>query len=132
MTALTPRQAFDAFQRNVLAGSVGLSEEMCTPDLVVEQPFAPHDAARRITGYAAFRAFAEAAQAAIPIRVTECTDVVMHEGADAELGIFEYSLTATVGEHSASAPFIVVCRMRGGRICRWREYQNAAAMAQVG
>jgi limonene-1,2-epoxide hydrolase len=46
--------------------------------------------------------------------------------------VVEYELVGTVATTSmlVSAPVIAVFRVQDGRIARWREYHNIAAMVQ--
>jgi ketosteroid isomerase-like protein len=136
--SVTPREAFAQFQRRVL--SIGRPEEssseawfaegLFADDLVVELPFARPGTPRRIEGREAFAAFAEPRRAALPVRFDGFRDVAVHDTADPEVIVVEYELagTHTGTGHSAAARFVVVLRVRDGKIARWREYQDTRAV----
>jgi ketosteroid isomerase-like protein len=102
-------------------------------DAVVEAPFARPGMPRRIEGRAAFQAFAEPRRAAFPVRFTGFHDVVVHETADPEVIVAEYELAGTVTTtgRSAAAAFVLVLRVREGKIVHMREYQNVLAIADA-
>src|SRR5690242_13264078 len=90
-----PREAFEAFQRAVLSGELGLRGDSCAEDVVVEFPFARPGMPRRIEGRDQFLAFASERRDALPIRFEEFRNVVVHETADPEMIIAEYEMVAT-------------------------------------
>lgn len=129
-----PREAFERFRDKLLAG-IGLDASLLADDCVVEAPFAPPGAPRRIEGRDAFAAWAAPRQEALAgrIRFTTVRDVVIHETSDPEVAVVEYEVEGVreVDGLRAAAPFAVVVRVRDGRIVLWREYQDPAAMALV-
>lgn len=133
MAGMTPQDLFARFQRNALAGTAGLDEEMLAEDVVIEMPFAPGGRERRVEGRAAIAERLRAERAALPIVFEEFRDVVVHETADPEVIVAEYEMVATVPATGkrGSANFVVVLRARDGRIVHWREYQDRAAMAEA-
>jgi ketosteroid isomerase-like protein len=106
-------------------------DSLLAEDVVVEWPFAAPGRPRRIEGRGAFLAMAGAGRAALPFRFDEFTLDAQHETADPDVVVLEYRLGGTVtttGERR-SAAFISVIEVRGGRIVRWREYQDTMAIA---
>lgn len=128
-----PREAFERFRDHLLAGTSPGLETFLADDGVVESPFAPHGAPRRIEGREAFAARAVPQREALRqrIRFTAVRDVVVHETADPQVAVIEYEVEAVREADGlrAAAPFAVVVRVRDGRVALWREYQNPAAMA---
>lgn len=131
--ALSPLQVFERFRENVLDGAVGLTEDLCADDVIVDLPFAPPGGARRIVGRKEFAAFAAAGRSALPVRFDEFRNITVHHTADPEVIVAEYEVTGrvTTTDRSASAAFILVLRVRGGRVVHWREYQDVTGIAQA-
>ncbi|GLZ14056.1 hypothetical protein Acsp04_42910 [Actinomadura sp. NBRC 104425] len=132
MSTPTPRDLFARFQRNVLAGEAGLDEGMLAENVVVEQPFAPAGH-RRTEGRDAVLAMTRAGREALPLEVEEIRDVVIHETAAPEVIIVEYQMVAALAGAGtrAQAAFVLVLQARDGRIVRWREYQDRAAITEA-
>jgi uncharacterized protein len=133
-TALAgPREAFERFRDHLLAGTSAGLERLLADDGVVESPFAPPGAPRRIEGREAFAARAVPQREALlkRVRFTAVRDVVVHETADPRVAVVEYEVEAVREADGlrAAAPFAVVVEVRDGRVALWREYQNPAAMA---
>lgn len=133
-TLTGPREAFERFRNKLLAGDpAGLDASMLADDCVIEAPFAPPGAPRRIEGRDAFVAWAAPRQTALAgrIRFTAVRDVVVHETTDPETAVVEYEVEGVRAADGmrAAAPFAVVVRVRDGRVALWREYQDPAAMA---
>lgn len=131
-----PREAFERFRDRLLAGnSTGLDTSLLADDCVIETPFAPPGAPRRIEGRDAFAAWATRRREALRghIRFTAVRDVVVHETADPEVAVVEYTVEAIREADGlrAAAPFVVVVGARDGHVVLWREYQDPAAMALV-
>lgn len=128
-----PREAFERFRDMLLAGGSAGLESLLADDCVVEAPFAPPGAPRRIEGRDAFAASAASRRQALAgrIRFTAVRDVVVHETTDPEVAVVEYKVEGVrvADGLRAAAPFAVVVRVREGRIVLWREYQDPAAMA---
>lgn len=128
---MSPRELFERFQGNVLAGRPGLDEGMYGDDIVVETPFAP-DGRRRFEGRDAVAAMLEAGREP-PVEFEGFENAVVHETADPEVIVAEYELVARVpatGRRAAGA-FVLVLRARDGRVVHWREYQDVGAMARA-
>jgi hypothetical protein len=106
-----------------------IEDDMWAEDVVVETPFALPGRPRRVEGRATIQAMAAAGRAAMPIRFEECTNVAIHETKDPEVIVVEYELAGIVAGRRASAPFIGVLQVRDGKVVRWREYQDAIAIA---
>ncbi|WP_242893388.1 nuclear transport factor 2 family protein [Actinomadura litoris] len=132
MSQQGPRELFDRFRRNALAGEPALDEAMCAEDIVVESPFAP-SGRRRVEGRAGVVAMAREGRAALPVAFEEFRNVVVHETADPEVIVAEYEMVASVPGtgRRAAASFVVVLRARDGRVVHWREYQDRAAIMEA-
>jgi ketosteroid isomerase-like protein len=67
------------------------------------------------------------------VRFEACRELAIHQTADPEVIVVEYELAGTVTTtgRRAAAPFIGVLQVRDGRIIRWREYQDAIAIAHA-
>lgn len=133
MTTLTPRAAFERFQQSVLSGDMGYSDDMHADDAIVEFPFAHAGMPRRFESLAAFRAFAEQSRTSFPVRFEEFRNVVVHDTTDPEVIVAEYELSGVVTTtgRRASAPFVLMLRVRDGKLVHVREYQNPLAMAEA-
>ncbi|MEV0401695.1 nuclear transport factor 2 family protein [Actinoallomurus sp. NPDC050550] len=131
-TSTGPLQVFERFRDRVLAGEWGAWTDH-SDDITIELPCAPPGSPRRFHGGAEFAAHTEASRAAMPVRFEEFRDVVVHETTDPEVIVVEYTMAGTVTTtgRSASAPFVLVLRVRDGRVLLWREYQNVLAIAEA-
>ncbi|GAA0370936.1 hypothetical protein GCM10009530_21350 [Microbispora corallina] len=128
----TARETFERWQRSVLDHAPGdMAYDHLHDDVVVEWPFSPPGRPRRIEGRAAFEAFARPARAALPVRFEEFRDVVVHQTADPEVIVAEYTLAGTVlpAGRRAAAAFVTVLRVRDGKVIHIREYQDVVTMA---
>lgn len=132
-TTGSPREVFEHLQQAWLGQASDLTDGLWAEDVIVELPFAPPGTQQRWQGREEFSAFAAATRAALPVRLEEVRNVVIHETTDPEVLVVEYELAGTVTTtgHHASAPFIGVLRARNGQIVHWREYQNTLAMAET-
>ncbi|WP_062431164.1 nuclear transport factor 2 family protein [Herbidospora daliensis] len=128
-----PLDAFERFRDHLLTGASAGLEHFLADDGVVETPFAPPGAPRRIEGRAAFAASMVPQREAVRALVTftDVRDVVVHETADPRVAVVEYEVEGVrvADGLRAAAPFAVVVRVDDGRITLWREYQDPAAMA---
>ena len=128
-----PREAFERFRDMVLAGGAEGLESLLADDGVVEVPFAPPGAPRRIEGREAFAASAVPRRQALAehVRFTAVRDVVVHQTDDPEVAVVEYAVEGVrvADGLRAAAPFAVVVQVRNGEVVLWREYQDPAAMA---
>jgi hypothetical protein len=129
---------FERFRGDVLSndpdrGWWAAPEAVIEPDVVIELPFNPPGRPRRFEGRPAFLAYAGKGRVDLPVRFDEFRDVVIHETADPEVIVAEYQLAGTVratGE-SHAANFVLVLRVRDGRVTHVREYQDVPAMARA-
>jgi ketosteroid isomerase-like protein len=133
MPSTDPRQVFEGFRDRVLRGEWGVPEALRTGDVTIEQPCAPPGSPRRFDDAAEFHAHTEASRAALPVRFEGFRDVTVHETTDPEVIVAEYTMAGTVTTtgRSASAPFVLVLRVRDGRVLLWREYQPVLAIAEA-
>jgi uncharacterized protein len=130
----SPREVFARFQQRILDGDLGEPgglDALCADDMVVELPFARPGSPRRFDGRAAFAAYADPRRSALPVRFSEFRNVVVHDTTDPEVIVAEYELagTVTTTNRSAAAPFVLVLRVRDGKIVHLREYQDVLAIA---
>ncbi|MEV8631648.1 nuclear transport factor 2 family protein [Streptosporangium sp. NPDC051023] len=130
-----PRELFERMRRHWL-GVADVTEaegDLLTEDVVLEMPFAAPGGPRRIEGREEVLAFTTPRRAALPARLDEIRELVVHETADPEVIVVEYEITgtSTATGHRAALPFIGVLRARGGRVAHWREYQNVAGIAEA-
>jgi uncharacterized protein len=126
-----PRQVFESMCRQWLEhGGLG-DAGLLADDAVIEAPFAPPGRPARYASREEFLTATEAERANFPVRFEEVRDVVVHDTADPEVIVVEYTMVGvhTTTGHRASAPFIGVLRVRDGRVAGWREYQNHPAIA---
>ncbi|WP_106396487.1 nuclear transport factor 2 family protein [Actinocorallia populi] len=125
----TPRDVFEHMRRQWLGPVPGPHADLLADDVVIETPFAPPGRPSRIQGREAFLAYAGPQRAALPVRFEAVDVLAVHDTADPEVIVVEYTITGALGEHRATAPFIGVLRARDGLITHWREYQNPLALA---
>jgi len=126
-----PVEVFDRFRDNVLAGSAGLTADLCAEDVVVEMPFAATGVPRRIVGRDRVVAFAAAGRAALPVRFDTFRTTALHRTADPEVIVVEYEVTGTTAGRPATAAFVLALTVRNGRVVHWREYQDTAAIGRA-
>ncbi|MFD0687441.1 nuclear transport factor 2 family protein [Actinomadura fibrosa] len=131
--ALSPTQVFERFRANVLAGKPGLTSELCADDVVVELPFARAGMPHRIAGREQVAAFTAAGREALPVTFDEFRTIALHQTTDPEVIVAQYEVTgtATATGHRATAPFVLVLRVRDGLVVHWCEYQDSTAIAQA-
>ncbi|GGQ10150.1 nuclear transport factor 2 family protein [Streptosporangium pseudovulgare] len=125
-----PVEVFEAAQKRWLEGGAGFGE-LLAEDAVVETPFAPPGRPRRVEGRREFTDLAERGRAALPVRFEEVRDVMIHRTDDPGTIVVEYELAGTVTTTGlrGAASFVAVLTVRDGKVVRWREYQNTAAIA---
>jgi ketosteroid isomerase-like protein len=127
------RDAFRRFQESVLRnehGNVALRSADCADDVLIEVPFNP-PGQRRYVGIDAFEAAFGETRAALPIRFDEFRDVVIHQSTDPDVIVAEYDLVGThtgTGRQS-TASFVMMLRVRDGKLVHSREYQDRNAIA---
>ena len=131
--AIRPREVFARMQQQWLGNAVNAMDSLLADDAVIETPFAPPGRPRRFAGREEFLAFAEAGRASLPVQFEKCRELAVHETTDPEVIVVEYELAGTVTTTGcrAAAPFIGVLQVRNGQIIRWREYQDAVAIAHA-
>ncbi|TQF03151.1 nuclear transport factor 2 family protein [Kitasatospora acidiphila] len=124
-----PLEIFEQFRTGLLAGAFAPAEELWAEDAVVEFPYAPEGRPQQFTGRAEFLAFAATAQAERPVCFEDFQVLALRDAADPGVLIAEYRLTgpATAGGRRGTAVFVLLLRVRDGRIVHWREYQDLIA-----
>lgn len=126
---ISAHEVFDNFRDHLLTGS---PEEMWSPDVVIEQPFAA-EGPSRIEGRDNFLAATKTRRETLPLRLEEMRNVIVHDTTEPNRIIVEYELVGTLlttGERR-SALFIAVMEVRDGLMTLWREYQNTLAIARA-
>lgn len=123
---MTPRELFDRMSQEWLGDPGPLTGEWLAEDVVVEMPFAGF----RIQGRTEFLNFTNPQRAALPVRFDEVRTLAVHDTSEQSTIVVEYELTGTATHtgRQATAPFIAVLTAHHGRITRWREYQDHAAI----
>jgi ketosteroid isomerase-like protein len=123
-----PREVFErAMRPEYLTGEV--TGDHLADDVVIEWPFAQ----RRIEGKAAFLAMAGPVRKALPFRIDRCEVRALHETADPEVIVVEYTLGGSMlatGDRGET-DLVCVLRVRDGKVVLWREYQDTAAIARA-
>ncbi|MGD0554850.1 MAG: nuclear transport factor 2 family protein [Streptosporangiaceae bacterium] len=134
METLSPRDVFEVIQRFTLDGSGGLADYYAD-DAVHEWPFPVPGAPRRLSGQAEIKAWIAQMQdaGARRIRFDHFDNVVLHDTADPEVVIAEYDLhgAVTATGRPFAFSYILVLRVRDGKIVHLRDYLNPLAMTQM-
>ena len=101
------------------------------PDAVIEWPYRPDGVPGELRGKEEIAAFM--AGPATLVTLHEYTDVVIHETADPEVVIVEYTAHGTVT--ATGAPFtqrpIQVIRVRDGQVVLFRDYINPLPLLEI-
>ena len=126
---MTAREVYESMRRAWIEDPAAV-DDLWAEDVVVETPFAAPGRPKRFEGRDAFLAFARPGREALPVRIEDCRDVVIHDTADPDVIVVEYVLVgrSTTTGQEGSAAFIGVLRARDGKIAHWREYQDTMAM----
>jgi ketosteroid isomerase-like protein len=126
---MTPREVFARMSGEWVNGG----PDVWADDVVMELPFARPGHPKRTEGAAEFRKIAEAGRAALPVTFDRCEVIHTHDTTDPNTIVVEYDLHAThdVTGQQHSERFIGVLTARDGKVTRWREYQNTAAIDAV-
>ncbi|GAA1014754.1 hypothetical protein Aple_046610 [Acrocarpospora pleiomorpha] len=121
---MNARETFAAWQEAVLTN--GSIDHLFADDAIVELPFNP---GRPRLNRAEFLTLASA-RATLPVQFDEFRDLVIHDTSDPEVIIAEYSIagTHTTTGHQATAPFVMILRVRNGQVLQLREYQDVPTM----
>jgi len=131
MSASTPRQVFERLLRYTLEGAFDDRVGLYSEDCVLEMPFAPPGVARRYEGEEV-RALFNAGRT-LPMKYDAVSSVRIHETADPEVIISEFEISGRVTTTGApfSRAYIMVIRVRDGRIVASRDYANPLARAEL-
>jgi uncharacterized protein len=127
MTA-SPRAVFERLIQGISDGHWAELADLYAEDAVVAQPFAipPRPPLR---GREAIRAhFTGATAAGIRLRAR---DIVVHETADPEVVVAEFTYDVDAGRGTTSAANIQVLRVRDGLIRETRDYHDHLALAHA-
>jgi ketosteroid isomerase-like protein len=129
----TPRELFQQMQQQWFGQPSALTGDLLADDVVVEAPFAPPGRPKRFEGRQQFLDFANPQRAKFAVRIDACRTTAIHDTTDPNTIVVEYELTGTSTKtnRQATAAFIGVLMVRGGKVALWREYQNTMAMQQA-
>jgi ketosteroid isomerase-like protein len=107
--------------------------DLYASDAIHEFPFTAPGRLRRYEGREEVRAGYRAAWGASPIRLDEITNVVVHETTDPEVIVAEQEAVGTVTTTGRpfTLAFLLVMRVRDGRIAHVRDYADALGVAQA-
>jgi uncharacterized protein len=121
---VTPREAAERLNNLVISGQFDGLDELCTPDVVFEQPFAP----LRLEGREQIREFTERARSrALP--KMEFRNVVVRETSDPDVVVVEWD--THFPDRDATTPNIRVLGVRDGLIAWCRDYHDHQALQRV-
>lgn len=128
----TPREVFAKMQRLTLHQDSDLAD-LYAEDGVHEWPFPLPGAPRRLEGRDQIHAFFSRVVGESPIVFDSFHDVLIHDTGDPEVIVAEYDLTGKV--IATGRPFrfsyILVLKVREGRIVELRDYLNPQAMVEA-
>ena len=124
-TIRTPRQVFDELVRTSVAGDWDGLLDLYAEDAVIEMPFAPPGVPVTSDG-AALRSRIKGMAGARPWNFDAADVLVVHETADPEVIVAEFSFRGTVT--ATGAPLVLsyamVITVRDGKIVHSRDYGN--------
>jgi uncharacterized protein len=121
---VTPREASERLSTLVISGQFDAMTDLCTPDVIFEQPFAP----LRLEGREQIRQFTKRAGSR-PLPKMEFRNVVMRETTDTDVIVVEWD--TYFPDHGVTAPNIRVLGVRDGLIAWCRDYHDHAALQRV-
>jgi PPOX class probable F420-dependent enzyme len=133
-STLSPRDVFGLIQRSALTGDGNLGDYYAD-DAVHEWPFPFPGASRRLSGRAEIQAWRARMRAggSARFRFERFDNVVVHDTADPEVIVAEYDIHGTVT--AIGRPFVfsyvLVLRVRDGKIVHLRDYLNPLAMTRA-
>ena len=129
----TPRDLFERMRREWWGQPAALTGDLLADDVVMEAPFAPPGHPSRIEGRQRFLDYANPQRAVFPVRFDGCRTTAIHDTTDPDTIVVEYELTgtSTTTNRQATAAFIGVLTARDGKVVRWREYQDTAAITRA-
>lgn len=129
---LSPRQVFERIQHIYLHHDASVAD-LYAPGGVHEWPFALPGFPRQLSGYEQIREFFSRDTGAGLFDVREFRNVVVHETTDPEVIIVEYDLHGQVTStgRDFDFPFVLVLRVRDGRIVLSRDYLDPRAMTEA-
>lgn len=126
------RRMQDALLQGSGEGATLLPADLLADDIVVEIPFAPAGSTR-FDGRAAWLAYYRTHGAGLLVRFDAIRDLFVHHTDDPDTIVVEYEVSGTVAATGvrSSVTCIAVLQVRDGRIVRWREYQDLAAITRA-
>jgi uncharacterized protein len=121
---VTPREASERLNDLVISRQFDGMTELCTPDVIFEQPFA----SLRLQGREQVREFTERARSrALP--KMEFRNVVVRETSDPGVIVVEWD--THFPDHDVTTPNIRVLGVRDGLIAWCRDYHDHQALQHV-
>jgi hypothetical protein len=124
-TVRTPREVFDELLRTTIDGDWDGLLDLYAADLVIEMPFAPPGVPVTSDG-AAFRARIKGMAGARPWNFDVADVLRVHDTADPEVIVAEFTLRGTVTATGAplALSYAMVITVRDGKIVHSRDYGN--------
>lgn len=128
----TPRQVFDELLRTTIAGDWDGVLALYAEDTVIEMPFAP-PTLPRVSDGETFRQRINRRAGLRPWNFTSAEDVFVHETADPEVIVAEYTLHGTIAATGGpiALTYAMVITVRDGKIVHSRDYANPAVTAHA-
>jgi ketosteroid isomerase-like protein len=121
---VTPREASERLSNLVMSGQFDGMTDLCTADVIFEQPFAP----LRLEGREQIREFTERASSRTLPKM-EFRNVVVRETSDPDVIVVEWD--THFPDHDATIPNIRVLGVRNGLIAWCRDYHDHQALQRV-
>jgi len=133
-TTLSPRAVLDVIKDSALDGSGNLGDYYAD-DAVHEWPFPFPGAPQRMSGRAEIQAWSARMRdgGARRFRFERFDNVVVHDTTDPEVIVAEYDIHGTVAAtgHPFVFSYVLVLRVRDGKIVHLRDYLNPLAMTRA-
>jgi ketosteroid isomerase-like protein len=128
-----PRQVLEGFHRAMLHKSADELAGLFAVDAVYEFPLLNPSRPERYRSREDLHAGFRAAWERVPVRIDEFRNVVVHETTDPEVIVSEQEAVATVltNGRTFALPFLLVIRVRDGRIVHLRDYSDTLRAAQA-
>jgi len=124
-----PTEVFEQALPGIQVGDVSDLMSRCTEDVVFEFPFAPAGRPRRVQGRDAVLEYLKPLSSRV--RMQGLSRLEMHQTADPDVAVIEFTANALVAGDGESLPisYVVVLTVRDGQIARYRDYWNPLALA---
>ena len=126
-TDRNPREVLDCFHRAMLAMSADDLADLHAVDAIYEFPLLHPARPARYQGREEIRAGFQAVWSAVPVKVEEICDLIIHETTDPEVIVAEQNAVAivTATSYRFTMPSLLIMRVKGGLIVSIRDYSDA-------